>query len=331
MPQRPAQSRVEALLALAIAILLAGLVLTVLARVREDANRQTCRNKLRQLGMSMLNYNDTFDRLPPLTDGSSNAAFRSGLPSVFAQLVPFIESTPYRTEANQSPDRYHGHSSVALTYANKDGVPFIGHGGMVNFAWKVFLDPSDTTAENLRDIPMTLPDGSTGYYATGSYAVNGQLPWGTGSFPRSFPKGPENAILIGERPQVCVNSLGETIYNFWGVGFYSPHMPAFAALTPAEQPDLWSTEQIAPALPLPDESSSDRDAQVRVRIGRQDAAPQVPDFQKPVQRVHGNRPCDPRLPGSMHFAGMQVAMADGSVRIFTYDTDPWIFWAACVP
>jgi prepilin-type processing-associated H-X9-DG protein len=178
---------------------------------------------------------------------------------------------------------------------------------------------------------MTLPDGSTGYYATGSYAANGQLPWGTGTIPRSFPKGPENTILIGERPQVCRTAAGEDVYNLWGLGIYSPHMPAFAALTPADPPGLSSTGQVAPAEPLPDETATDRDAQLRVRIGRRDAEPGPPDFDHPIQVIRGSRPCDPRLPGTPHRAGMQVAMADGSVRVFAPDTSPWVFWSACLP
>ena len=54
------------------------------------------------------------------------------------------------------------------------------------------------------------------------------MPWLTDNLPR----GSADTILFAERPQVCRTVSGEVAYNLWGAGFYSPHMPAFAALAP---------------------------------------------------------------------------------------------------
>jgi hypothetical protein len=125
--------------------------------------------------------------------------------------------------------------------------------------WQRFVCPSDATGDRLRDVPVPLPDGSTGHYAAGSYAANGLLPWKTDGLPLSA-----GTILFAERPKVCRTETGEAVYNLWGVGYYGPHMPAFAALTPAEPTDLWTTGHVAPVVPLPDEAAADRDAQIRV-------------------------------------------------------------------
>ena len=187
-----------------------------------------------------------------------------------------------------------------------------------------FLDPADTTADKLRDIPMTLPDGSIGYYTTGSYAANGLIPWHRANVKHLG----DNTIVFAERPQVCKTSTGHTVYNLWGVGFYSPHMPAFAALAPLESPESWTTGQVSPVWPLPAEADAD---EIRVRIGREDAVPLPQYFRYPIQRIRNNEPCDPRLPGSMHSNGMNCLMSDGSVKVFSYRTSPWVFWSACVP
>src|SRR5262249_15060035 len=146
-----------------------------------------------------------------------------------------------------------------------------------------------------------------------------------------FPNGMDNTILFAERPQVCRTAAGDEVHNLWGVGFYSPQMPAFAALTPTEPRDLWSTGQIAPAERFPDEDAADRDALILVRGGRRDAARQPADFPTLVQIIRRGRPCDPRLPGTPHRTGMQACMADGSVRVFAPETSPWVFWSACLP
>lgn len=329
MPRRNGVTRSELLVGLLIAVLVIATFIAAMLRIRESAQSMSCRNNLKQLGLALHNYVDCNERLPPLTDQGEGAPTGRGLPSVFANLVPFVEATPEVFKPERSAEFYHAHSSVKFTYDCK-GMPYTQVGGMANGTWKVFLDPVDDTAVKLRDVPMVLPDGTTGYYASASYAANGMLPWGTGGF-RHITRGLPETILFGERPQVCRTADGDTVYNLWGLGFYSPHMPAFAALTPAEPPGMLSTEQIAPALPFPDENAVDRNSLIRVRIGRRDAEPQLLDVGSPVRSLRRGRPCDPRLPASSHYEGMQVAMADGSVRVFGYDTDPWVFWADCVP
>ena len=325
---RSGLTRVEAALLLGFLVLLIGLLLPAVQKVREASARMACQNNLKQLALGVHNYQSASrERSPPLVDQGDGAPTGRGLPSAFATLTPYLEASVRLYRPGQSePAASHAPTSVPFTCHNKDGTPGTQYGGDANQVWRTFVCPSDATGDRLRDVPATLPDGSTGHCAAGSDAANGLLPWGTGGLHPSA-----DTILFAERPQVCRTATGEAVYNLWGVGFYSPQLPAFAALTPAEQPDLWTTGQVAPVVPLPDEAAADRDAQLRVRVGTWSAAPKVPDFATPLQRIRQNRPCDPRLPGSPHRYGMQAAMADGSVRLFGPDTAPWVFWAACIP
>lgn len=332
LARRTGLSRVEVIVLLVIFLLLTGFLLTKLAHIREESARTYCKNNLKQVTLSFHSYHDAFGRLPPLTDQGEGVPTGAGLLSPLASIIPYIEAGPVLYSPGQSPlSNYHAHSSVPFLYANKDGTVGTIHGGLANQARRIFIDPSDATAERLRDVQITLPDGTTGYYAGGSYAVNGQLDWGNGAEPLLRSGGLAEVILTVERPQVCRTASGEVLYNLWGVGFYSPSMPTFGALTPSEPPGLLSTNQVAPVRPLPDEGEAGRDAKIRVRIGRVDATQQTLDFPGPIQLINKEMTCDPRLPGSPHRLGMQVGMSDGSVRVFTYDTEPWVFWSACRP
>ena len=310
------------LLLLGVLLLLVGLILTGIVRPRQTAAQMSCRNNLKQLGLAVANYHDSMNCLPPLVDQGEGSPTGGGLSSVFAMLEPYLEARPIIYRAGFPPEKYHAHSATPFTYRNKDGTTGTTDGGMANESWKLFVCPSDTTADKLRDVPVTLPDGSTGYYATGSYAANGMMSWNK----KGKTLNSANTILFAERPQVCHTAGGEVVHNLWGVGFYSPQMPAFATLTPTEPAGLWSTGQVAPELPLPAE-----DGEVMVRIGTTNAEPTRPDFATPVQRIYTGRTCDPRLPGSLHPDGMNAVMADGNVRVFRYDTSPRVFWSACVP
>jgi len=326
MHHRPAFTRIQALLSVMIVALLTGIIVATLARLREAADSMKCQNNLKQLAVATSGYQATFqDRLPPLVDQGEGALTSKGLPSLFYTLIPHVEAWPILYQPNESPpEAYHAHSTVPFSFKWKDHI--VQHGGTANQGWRAVIDPADKTADKLRDVPMTLPDGTTGYYSTGSYAANGLLPWGTAS----FPEGASNLILFGERPQVCNTPSGEVVYNLWGLGFYSPHMPAFATLTPTDPSGLLTTGQIAPVLPLPEEAWADRDARMQFRIGTQESTPLQMDV-NPFGRYRSDGKCDARLPATPHREGMQVAMADGSVRVFSHSTSPWVFWLACVP
>ena len=94
---------VELLVVIAIIGVLVALLLPAVQAAREAARRMSCGNNLKQAGIAIHNYHDTFNVLPPMRigDNGNNGVWRPGDPadneeclSGWVSLTPFFEQNP---------------------------------------------------------------------------------------------------------------------------------------------------------------------------------------------------------------------------------------------
>jgi prepilin-type N-terminal cleavage/methylation domain-containing protein/prepilin-type processing-associated H-X9-DG protein len=118
--ERPrAFTLIELLVVIAIIGVLIALLLPAVQSAREAARRAQCTNNLKQLGLAAANYESTNGSYPPGTYTSiqpdDSAGRRRWGFSVFVHLAPFMEQTSMYNSVNFFRDVYHGVNVTVAT------------------------------------------------------------------------------------------------------------------------------------------------------------------------------------------------------------------------
>src|SRR6478609_4657468 len=95
--RRRAFTLIELLVVIAIIAILIALLLPAVQQAREAARRTQCKNNLKQLGLGLHNYLDTFSVLPPMCAIGSGTG---GKWSVWARIMPYLEQASIYNLAN---------------------------------------------------------------------------------------------------------------------------------------------------------------------------------------------------------------------------------------
>src|SRR6187200_603530 len=99
---RPGMTLIELLVVIAILSLLIALLLPAVQQAREAGRRTQCLNNLKQIGLALHNYHDTYQALPFGKGASYPGAPPYARWSAHALFIPFLEQTTLWNQINFS-------------------------------------------------------------------------------------------------------------------------------------------------------------------------------------------------------------------------------------
>ncbi len=165
--RRAAFTALQLVFLLAILLFLLALLLPAVQKVREAAMRTQSLNNLKQLGLAMHIYHDSYKVFPPAVGENAN---QSG-PTQF-HLLPFIEQN--------------------ALYQKAEGASW--KNGTYSFVIPVFLDPRDASAPDFL---------YKNWLATTNYPVNWMITKDGKMRMLNITDGTSNTLMFAQRYQMC--------------------------------------------------------------------------------------------------------------------------------
>ncbi|OWK37603.1 hypothetical protein FRUB_06723 [Fimbriiglobus ruber] len=273
---------------IAIIAILIGLLLPAVQKVREAANQAKCRNNLKQLGLALHNFNDTYGSFPQGVQwGVPMASYAPPRMSYILYVYPFIEqNNAYQLFNVNAPN-----NGVGPWHGNANS---LGSGAPTAVIVPVFICPSDSGVTSITN--------NFGSYGLGNYmpfmpgnCVGGALTTSTrtamcvnsGARFADITDGTSGTMVLGE----YVRSVGDPIdYR----GFVWSDQAGYSQVYTQNTPNSSSPDLLTPGwcVNLP--------AQNRP-CGNASGTYTTSDTNSAASR-------------SMHLGGVNVVMADGAVR-----------------
>jgi prepilin-type N-terminal cleavage/methylation domain-containing protein len=301
---------IELLVVIAIMTVMIGLLLPAVQNVREAARRIDCSNNLKQLGLAAQNFHDVHGHFPPGI-GYFPPAGNGVFGTYHFHLLPYVEQDNlYRSALGPVPFPPPVGTTTVL---------YPGNNNVYSRPVKVFLCPSDPSVGSDGVVMVDgVPFGALCYAINALISAQKNPPTPQGKTRiADITDGLSNTILHAEKYARCSNTTMARPFQDGGTAWAYCTSPLFFPWLPAPMNPPGSAFQPGFCIPA------------LAALGAPDVIGPRSKFQVQPSPFLGN--CDPTRTSTAHLGGIQVGLADGSVRTLAASMSGTTWWAAVTP
>jgi prepilin-type N-terminal cleavage/methylation domain-containing protein len=330
-PERRRQgfTLIELLVVIAIIAILIGLLVPAVQKVREAAARSQCANNMKQFTLATHACNDANRRLPPQA-GTYGGAYYAPL---FFHLLPYIEqqnvwlragTLDYGATVGQANPNTGRIVNLGVVWPTWDSVNTGNNTWLRGSNIPVYRCPSDPSLGNCLD----WCDGDASYAGNfqvfgGEKNTNSRTNWdGVASIPRTFGDGTSNTIIFAEKYARC-NGNGSPGGTWWMRGIYHGYR-TFSGINSPGNDDSFPGDRLSAVF------GGGRGIDGTTWFTGTASMFQVLPA-NPLNTFAAGGQCDNRRASSAHTNGMNVGVADGSVRYVAQSISPTTWWLLLTP
>lgn len=330
MNRRKAFTLIELLVVIAIIAILVALLLPAVQQAREAARRTQCKNNLKQFGLALHNYHDVFNAFPPAKGGTDGYGNTNRLDGNYQRRTGVIALLPYLEQTALYSQIDAGNPTTSPPIPPGGPAPWSGtapapaiYTQRISF-FSCPTDPGIIAARGTCSYGFNRGDflGTSSGNGRDAQDVSGLFAWRRTYNLRDCTDGTSNTIAMGERVQANFGLNGKAtptvkegiIVNVGAITTNPGACVAAAALIRAG-----------------DRYTSGATVKGRFSSIWCDGQPEINSFYTviapngPSCINDGNTNADGAVgvfpPSSMHTGGVQVVLADGSVRFISENID----------